>query len=133
MLDHAADTDGRARPDLSDLIERLSRDGKRWAAAELAMARIEISGLKRQVARALGFAVLGFAAVLCALVALSQAGIAFLTPVFESAGVAALLVAASLMALAVVSYLGIRAALQWEAESIFFRCFTRTARDARRP
>ncbi len=131
MLDHAADTDRTVRPDLSDLIERLSRDGKRWADAEMTMARIELSDLKSQVAKALCFAVLGFAAAFCALVALSQAGIAVLTPVVNDVGIAAVLVAGVMILLAVLSFLGMRRALSWETESIFFRWFTRTARDAR--
>jgi hypothetical protein len=77
--------------------------------------------LKGQAIRALTFAILGFAAVFCALVVLSQAGIAFLTPYVDGPGVAALIVGVVLLALVAISFLVMRSALSWRTESVFFR------------
>ena len=80
--------------------------------------------MKGQAVKVVAFSVLAFAATFCALVALTQAGIAFLTPYVDNAGVAGLIVFAFLLAVAAVSIAIIRSAFSWKTESIFFRWFT---------
>ena len=82
---------------------------------------MELGELKGQAVRALGFGLLGFAAAFCFLVVLSQAMIAFLAPQVGSTGLAALIVSGVLLVLAVVSFVLMRSAATWRAESIFFR------------
>jgi uncharacterized membrane protein YqjE len=125
MLKRADEMQPGDRPEIRQLLERLSADGRGWAEAELAMARSELGELKGQAIRAVAFAILGFAAVFSALVVLSQAGIAFLTPYVDSTGVAALIVGVVLLVLVAVSFLVMRSAFSWRTESIFFRWFGR--------
>lgn len=121
MLKHADEMRESDRPEIRQLLERLSADGYGWAEAELALARTELSALKGQLIRAVTFAILGFAAVFCALVVLSQAGILFLTPYVDGPGVAALIVGAVLLVLVAVFFLVMKTAFSWRTESIFFR------------
>ena len=123
MLKHADEMQESTRPEIRQLLERLSADGRGWAEAELALARAELGELKGQAIRAAVFAVIGVAAVFCALAAFSQAGIAFLTPHVDSPGLAALIVGAVLLLLVAVSVMLIRNAMSWRTESIFFRWF----------
>ncbi len=125
MLKHADEMRESDRPEIRQLLERLSADGYGWAEAELALARTELNALKGQLIRAVTFAILGFAAVFCALVVLSQAGILFLTPYVDGPGVAALIVGAVLLVLVAVSFLVMKTAFSWRTESIFFRWFGR--------
>jgi uncharacterized membrane protein YqjE len=131
MLKHADEMQQRDRPEIRQLIERLTTDGRGWAEAEVAMARAELSELKDQAIRAVTFAVLGLAAVFCALVVLSQAGIAFLEPYVDSPGVAALIVGGVLVVLVVLCLLVMRSAFSWRTESVFFRWFGHRPRDGR--
>jgi uncharacterized membrane protein YqjE len=119
------------RPEIRQVLDRLSADGYGWAEAELAMARAELSELKNKAIRAAVFAILGFAAVFCALVVFSQAGIAFLTPHVDGAGVAALIVGGVLLLLVAVSFFVMRSAFAWRTESIFFRWLGRRPGDGR--
>ena len=125
MLKSVMDTETAPRPEITKLIERLQSDGRRWARAETALAKAELGELKGQAIRFAISATVAFAATFCALVAFSQAGVAFLTPYVDSVGLAALIVGAVLMLLVVLSVLVMRSALSWSTESIFFRWFTR--------
>lgn len=125
MLKHSDEIAEADRPEIRRLLERLSADGRGWAEAELAMARAELSELKGQAIKAVSFAILGFAAVFASLVALSQAGIAFLTPYVDGPGVAALIVGGVLLLLVIISFLVMRGAFSWRTESVFFRWFGR--------
>lgn len=125
MLKQADEMQQPDRPEIRQLIERAVADGRGWAEAEVAMARAELGELKGQAIRAVTFAVLGLAAVFCALVVLSQAGIAFLEPHVDSPGVAALIVGGVLLLLVAVCVLVMRSAFSWRTESIFFRWFGR--------
>lgn len=123
MLKQADEMRQPDRPEIRQLIERLTTDGRGWAEAEVAMARAELGELKGQAIRAVTFAVLGLASVFCALVVLSQAGIAFLEPYVDGPGVAALIVGGVLVLLVIVCALVLRSAFSWRTESIFFRWF----------
>jgi uncharacterized membrane protein YqjE len=125
MLKSATDPETRSRPEITQLIDRLLTDGRRWASAEAEVAKLELADLKSRAIRAVIFAILAFAAALCALVALSQAGIAFLAPVVGSVGLAALAVAGLLLVVVAVCVFVMRSALSWRTGSIFFRWFTR--------
>lgn len=125
MLKHSDETQGSERPEIRALLERLSAEGRGWAEAELALAKVEIGELKRQVIKALVFAILGLAAVFCALVVLCQAAIAFVTPYVDGTGVAALIIAGVLVLLVIAVLLALRSAFAWRTESIFFRWFGR--------
>lgn len=125
MLKHSDETQEGTRPDIRHLLERLSADGRGWAEAELALARAEMGELKGQAIKAVTFAILGMAAVFTALVVLSQAGIAFLTPYVDGPGVAALIVGLVLVVLVALCALAMRSAFAWRTESIFFRWFGR--------
>lgn len=123
MLKHSDEAQQGERPEIRALFERLSADGRSWAEAELELAKVEIGELKRQAVKALVLAVLALAAVFCSLVVLCQAGIALLTPHVGSAGLAALILGGVLMMAIVLLLLGMRRALSWRTESIFFRWF----------
>lgn len=125
MLKHSDEIAETDRPEIRLLLERLSADGRGWAEAELAMARAELSELKGQAVKAVSFAIIGFASLFAALVALSQAGIAFLTPHVDGPGVAALIVGGALLLLVIISFLVMRGAFSWRTESVFFRWFGR--------
>lgn len=118
MLNHADETDRAHRPDIGGLLGKLVHDGKRWAEAEVAMARIEIDEFKRKAVRAILFLAVGFAAFFCLLVALMQACIAFLAAYIGNAALAALIVAAALVVFVAMSFAGLRSALSWNAESM---------------
>jgi len=126
MLKHTDEMQEANRPEIRELIERLSAEGRSWAEAELALARAELGELKGQAIRAVTFAIVGFAAVFCALVVFSQAAIAFLTPYVDGTGVAALIVGFVLLLLVVLSYFVMRSAFSWRTDSIFFRWFGRS-------
>lgn len=130
MLKSATDAETAPRPEIAKLVERLQSDGRRWAKAEFQLAEAEMAELKGKAIRVVSFAIVGFAAIFCALVVFSQAGIAFLTPYVGSAGIAALIVGGVLLLVVVLSVLIIRSAFSWRTESIFFRWFTRRS-DAR--
>jgi hypothetical protein len=121
MLKKADETQQANRPEIRQVLDRLSADGHGWAEAELAMARAELSELKGKAILAASFAIVGFAAVFSALVVLSEAAIAFLTPHVDGPGVAALIVGGVLLLLVVISVLVMRRAFAWRTESIFFR------------
>lgn len=123
MLKHTDEMQDADRPEIRDLIERLSAEGRSWAEAELSLARAELGELKGQAIRAVTFAIIGFAAVFSALVVFSQAAIAFLTPHVDGTGVAALIVGGVLLVLVVISFQVMRSALSWRTDSIFFRWF----------
>jgi uncharacterized membrane protein YqjE len=131
MLKHADEMQQPDRTEIRQLLERLTTEGRGWAEAEFAMARAELGELKGHAIRAVTFAVLGLAAVFCALFVLSQAGIAFLEPYVGNAGVAALIVGGLLVLLVVVCLLVMRNALSWRTESIFFRWFGHRPRGGR--
>jgi len=133
MLKHADEMQEANRPEIRQLLERLSADGYGWAEAELALARAELSELKGQAIRAVTFAIIGIAAVFSALVVISQAGIFFLTPYVDGPGVAALIVGAVLLVLVATSFLMMRSAFSWRTESIFFRWFGRRPPGGARP
>ena len=124
MLKHAPEPGTVDRPDISELIQRLSADGKRWAEAEANLAKAELGVLKGQAFKIVAFSILAFAAIFCALVALTLAGIAFLTPYVDHAGVASLIVTGLLLVIIAISVFVIRGALSWKTESIFFRWFS---------
>lgn len=125
MLKPTDEMQDSPRLKIRELLERVSTDGRSWAEAEVTMARAELGELKDHVVRVLSFAVIALAAVFAALVVLSQAGIAFLTPHVDGPGVAALIVGVLLLALVVICFLVIRSGFSWRTESIFFRWFGR--------
>jgi uncharacterized membrane protein YqjE len=120
MLKHSDDTQPGERPEISRLLERLARESREWAEAETALARIELDELKAQALKAVIFAVVAFAAVICTLLALTEALIAFLAP-HVSAGIAALIAVAVFAILAVACAFAAKRAVNWRTESIFFR------------
>lgn len=132
MLKHSDEVHEGERPEIRALLARLSADGREWAEAELALARAELGELKRQAIRVIASALLGLAAVFCALAVLSQAGIAFLTPYVDGAGVAALIVGIALILLVILSFLLMRRSFTWRTESLFFRWFGRRPSDGAR-
>lgn len=121
MSDHSGDTVIGQRPDIKDVLDGFAASSKRWAAAELQLARLEAIEMKSRAVRIAVAAGVSFAAAFCVLSALTQAGIFFLTPVFGSAGIAALVAAAVLVALILACAALIRAAFRFEGESILFR------------
>lgn len=123
MLDHTGDTVSGQRPDIKDVLERFAADGKRWASAELRLASLEAREMKARTLRAAVAAGIGFAAAFCLLSALTQAGIVFMTPVFGSAGWAALVTAGLLALVIAICAWFIRNALRFEGESLLFRWF----------
>ena len=123
MLDPRTATEEGHRPDVMRLLDRLSNDGRRWADAEVTLARAEIGEFKAQAIRAAAFAILGFAAMFCALLALTLAAIAFLSPYVGGEGFGALIVMIFLVLLVILSFQLMRKAMSWRAESIFFRWF----------
>jgi uncharacterized membrane protein YqjE len=123
MLKHTDEMHEANRPEIRELIERLSSEGRSWAEAELVLARAELGELKGQAIRAVTFAIVGFAAVFSALVVFSLAAIAFITPYVDGPGVAALIVGFVLLLLVAVSYFIMRSALSWRTDSIFLRWF----------
>jgi hypothetical protein len=125
MLKHTDEMHEAHRPEIRQLLERLSADGRGWAEAELAMARAELVELKGQAIRLVICAIIGFAAAFATLVVLSQAGIAFLTPHVDGPGVAGLIVGGVLLLVGFVSYLVMRRAFSWRTESVFLRWFGR--------
>ena len=133
MLKQRDEMQDEERPQIRELLERLSADGKSWAEAEFALAKVELGELKGQALKAIVFAILGFAATLCALFALVQAGIAFLTPYVDGPGVAALIVGVVLVVLVVLSFLAMRSAFSWRTESVFFRWLGRRPTGGTKP
>lgn len=133
MLKHTDEMEDGSRPEIRQLLEQLSADGRDWAEAEVEMARTELGELKGQAIKAASFAIIGFAAVFCALVVFSQAAVAFLTPYVDGPGVAALIVGGVLLVLVVMSFLVMRSAFSWRTESIFFRWFGRRSPHGSRP
>ncbi len=125
MLNHADEMQEANRPEIRQLLERLSAEGRGWAEAELALARIELGELKGQAIRAAVFAAIGLASVFSALVVFSQAGIAFLTPHVDGEGVAALIVGVVLLLIVAICGLMVRRVFSWRTESVFFRWFGR--------
>jgi uncharacterized membrane protein YqjE len=123
MLDQSSDTVTGPRPEISDVFERLAADGKRWAAAELRLARLEADEMKVRSLRVAVAAGTSFAAAFCLLSALTQAGIFFLAPVVGNTGLAALVTAAVLAIVIAICVLVLRRAMAWEAESLLFRWF----------
>lgn len=121
MLKPPDETAEAERPELGRLIDRLGKDAREWAAAELALARVELAELKVRAVRAGIFAAVALAALICFLMAMTVAGIALLAPHAGGAGVAALVVAVLLGCVFTASLLGLRRALAWRRESIFFR------------
>jgi hypothetical protein len=107
------------------LLDRLSNDGRSWADAEVTLARAEVRELKQQAIRAAGFAVVGVAAVFSAMLALTQAGIALLSPHVGGEGFAALTVTGLLGALVILCFYLMRNSISWQADSILLRWFTR--------
>jgi uncharacterized membrane protein YqjE len=126
MLNSATGSPETPRPELTELFHRISDDGQQWAKAEVELAKVELGELKNQAIKAVIFAVVGFAATFCALVVLSQAGIAFLAPYVDSTGVAALIIGGVLLLLVVFSFVVMRNAFSWKTESVFFRWLTGT-------
>ncbi|WP_421696062.1 phage holin family protein [Aestuariivirga sp.] len=123
MLNQADAPHDSGRPGISELFERLGADGRDWAEAELALARAELGELKSQAMRAAVFASIAFAATFCAMVALTQAGIAVLTPLLGSEALAALIVGIVLVLLVIASAFSLMRCFSWRTESIFFRWF----------
>jgi hypothetical protein len=99
----------------------------------MALAQSELGALKGKAVRVLVSAVIGFAAVFSALVALSQAGIAFLAPHVGGAGVAALIIGGLLLLVAAACGLTIRSAMSWRTDSVVFRWFGNRPPDGRAP
>lgn len=121
------------RPEIRRLLQRLSAEVRGWAEAEVAMARAELGELKGQAIKVVSFAVIGFAAVFAALVALPQAGIAFIMPYVSGPGVAALIVGGVLLLLVILSFVVMRSAFSWRTESVFFRWFGRPPAGGQKP
>jgi hypothetical protein len=131
MLKHAEAAGEGKRPHIRSLLERLSEDGRSWAEAELALGRIELAALKRQLRRGAIAAVLALLTGFCALVLLSQAAILFMAPVVGGTAQAALAIGGALALIALLAVLVLRSSLQWRTESIFFRWLRQ--RPAERP
>jgi putative superfamily III holin-X len=111
------------RPEISSLLQQLAGDGVRWANAELALARAELLVLRRRSIAAAIFAAVAIAALLAALIILSQAGVAAMARYLGSDIAAGLAVAASLLALAALCALAARRMFSWKGESAIFRWF----------
>lgn len=125
MLKGATGSSPNPRIEISQLAEKLLADGRRWASAETQVARLELADLKNRVIRAAAWAMLALVSSLCAMIALSQAGIALLATLLGSTGVASLAVSGLLLLVAGIAVIAIRKTLSWQTESIFFRWFTR--------
>lgn len=121
MLKHSDDVDAGDRPDIGRLLERLARESREWAEAEMTLARIELAELKLQALKAAGLAAIGFAFALCALLALTEAAIDAMSRVVATPFTAALIVAVILALVAIGCGLGARSAMAWRTESLFFR------------
>lgn len=78
MLKQNDDSDTRERPPIEGLLERLLQEGRDWAAAEAALARVGLADAKRRTLRMIAFAAVAFAAALCMVIALAEAAIAAL-------------------------------------------------------
>lgn len=124
MLKTASEAETVTRPDIAELIQRLSDDSRRWAEAELRLARIELRDLRNNAVRAVAFAIVAFAAAFCALVVLSQAAVVFLAPVVGGYGWAAMVVAGVLLVIVAISVMVLRSSMSWKADSLFFRWFS---------
>ncbi len=74
--DDASDTG--ERPEIRVLLERVLREGRAWAEAEAELTRLELGDLKRQALRATMLMAVGAAALLCMLLAFTQAAVALL-------------------------------------------------------
>lgn len=90
---------------IQDLLRRVVHDGARWFDAEVALARAQAGSTLSGYVTGAMLAAAGLFVFFAALVALTQAAIVALAPVFQSLAVAALVVASIL---AIVS-----AALGW--------------------
>lgn len=121
MLNHSDDNETRERPEISRLLERLAQESRQWAEAEVTLAQVELAQLKAQVLRAALFAGLGFAAMLCAVVALTLAATDALSRHVMAPGLAALAVAVALALAAAAFAMMARRAVSWHSESLFFR------------
>lgn len=124
MLKTASETDTVTRPDIAELIHRLSDDSRRWAEAELALARMELGELRDNAIRGVVFAVVALAAAFCALVVLSQAAVVLLAPYVGGYGLAALIVGGALLVIVAISAMMLRSSFSWKTDSIFFRWFS---------
>lgn len=118
-----SERDGASAPGLAVLIERFAKEGRGWAEAEVTLARVELSELRAQLLRALLLAVTAAAALLCAMIAFSQAGIAYVATLVDSTAAAALIIACVFALVAVAVVILLRRTVTWRAESIFFRWF----------
>ena len=123
MLNPHDDSTRGERPEIVRLIERLASEGRAWAEAEVALAQAEIIELKAQAIGAARYLALGAAAIIAALLALTQSVINLLGAYLHGPGVAALLVGFILMLVALGFMRAARRSLSWRAESIFFRWF----------
>ena len=121
MLNRSNDVDAGDRPDIGRLLERLARESRDWAEAEMTLARLELTELKLQALRAAGFAAIGFAFALCALLALTEAAIDALSRLVATPSAAALMVAVILALAAIACGLGARRTVAWRSESLFLR------------
>ena len=121
MLKHSDDSEVGERADIGSLLQRLAQEGRDWAEAEAALARIEIAELKKRVVKTAVLAGLAGGAVLCMMLALTQALITSLSGMITSVGGAALVVAGLFAVIAAVFLVAARRAVVWRTESIFFR------------
>lgn len=110
-----------ARPGIRFLLKRLAANTARWAEAEMELAHLESHVLLRRCIAGAIFALLGFAAVLIALVIFALTAVAALAPLLESEVLAGLVVGAAILALATLCAWGLRRMFTWEAESLPFR------------
>ena len=132
MLNRSNDVDAGDRPDIGRLLERLARESRDWAEAEMTLARLELTELKLQALRAAGFAAIGFAFALCALLALTEAAIDALSRLVATPSAAALMVAVILALAAIACGLGARRTVAWRSESLFLRWLGLRASDGGR-
>jgi len=96
-----------SKPAFPELFKELAGDGKRWADAELALAKAEAGVLLRGYAAGLVVALLSFAALISAVVILAQACVIALTPYVNNQILAGLTV--GLILLGVVMLLALTA------------------------
>ena len=134
MLKHS-DDEARSGPgpEIGRLLERLASESREWAAAEAGLARIELRALKTQVKRALIASAIGVAAVLCMLLALTQAMIAAMSRLMGDAATAALLVGIAFALLALRCLFVAHRFTRWRTESIFLRWLGSRPRESDRP
>jgi len=118
------------RPEIRDLLERALREGRAWAEAEAELTRLELRDMKRQAVKASIFLAVGFAALLCMLLAFTQAAVALLA-FYMSVPAAAATVGAVLSIVAGCCWMLARRGADESPDSVLLRWLFRGRSDLR--